>query len=84
MGSNRYNKPKGNVPDFTPRGEKKAVEPTIDKTPCIVCGKATHGYGAWEDGNTCSRKCESLYVKPEGERNAQMVSSFNGRTFVPE
>ncbi len=84
MGSNRYNKPKGNVPDFTPRSEKKAVEVTIDKTPCLVCKKMTHGYGMWEEGNTCSRKCESQYVKPEGERNVQMVDCFDGRVFVPD
>lgn len=87
MGSNRYNKPKGNVPDFTPRGEKKAVEPTIDKTPCLVCKKMTQGYGSWEEGNTCSRSCETKYEEtraPQGERNAQTVTAFSGAVYNPD
>lgn len=88
MAKNRYNSPpKGPTPDFTPRGQKpKEVEPTIDKTPCLVCKKMTHGYGSWEEGQTCSKKCESQYVKPkpEGEQDAQMVSCFSGRVYMPE
>jgi len=87
MGSNRFNKPKGPIPDFTPRSEKKVVEVTIDKTPCLVCKKMTHGYGSWNEGSTCSRKCETQYEEtraPQGEQNAQMVDCFNGRVFVPD
>jgi len=85
MGSNRYQK--GPVPDYTPKGQKKEVEVTIDKTPCLVCKKMTHGYGSWNEGNTCSRKCETQYDEtraPQGERNAQEVSAFNGSVFVPD
>lgn len=26
---------------------------------CLVCGNPTQGYGCWNDGYTCSRKCEA-------------------------
>ncbi len=83
MGSNRFNKPKGTVPDYTPRGVKKEVELTLDKQPCLVCKKMTHGYGSWQAGKTCSRKCESEYVKPMGEHHAEKVDCFNGPLFDP-
>jgi hypothetical protein len=83
MGNNRYNKPKGPVPDYTPRGVKKEVEVTLDKKPCLVCKKMCHAYGRHEDGHTCSSKCEKLYVKPEGEHHVEMVDCFNGRVFDP-
>jgi len=82
MGNNRFNKPA--VPDYTPKGVKKEVELTLDKEPCLICKKVCHAYGRHEDGHTCSSKCEKLYVKPEGERHAQMVSCFAGRVYVPE
>lgn len=86
MAKNRYNSPpKGPTPDFTPRGQKpKEVEVTIDKEPCLICKKMCHAYGRHEEGHTCSAKCEKQYVKPEGGQDAQMVTCFNGRTFVPE
>ncbi len=84
MGANRFNKPKGPTPDFTPRSEKKAVEVTLEKTPCLVCKKMTHGYGSFAEGNVCSRKCNDKYVKPQGEQNVQKVTSFNGPLFYPD
>lgn len=85
MSSNRYNKPKGTVPDFTPRGEKKVVEPTIAKEPCLVCKKMCHSYGRHEEGQCCSSKCETLYTKPQGERDEpQSVDCFNGPLYVPD
>ncbi len=84
MANNRYNKPKGATPDFTPRGEKKVVELTLDKEPCLVCKKMCHAYGRHEEGHTCSSKCESLYVKPsQGEHHAERVDCFNGRVYDP-
>jgi len=84
MSGHRYNRPKGPVPDYTPKVSKKEVEPTIDKQPCLVCKKMCHAYGRHEAGQSCSSKCEALYTKPEGERNVEMVNSFNGRIFVPD
>lgn len=83
MANNRYNKPKGVVPDYTPRGVKKEVEPTIDKVPCLVCKKMTHGYGSWKAGKTCSRKCEEEYKPFEGEQHVEKVDCFCGPLFDP-
>lgn len=87
MGNNRFNKPQGTVPDYSPREKKKEVEPTLDKVPCLVCKKMTHGYGSWNEGKTCSRKCEATYEATrvtEGERHAESVGSFSGLVYVPE
>lgn len=27
---------------------------------CLICGKPTQGYACWNDGYTCSRKCEAV------------------------
>lgn len=54
------------VIDYTPKGQKKEEEPTLAFKPCISCGAAIlRGYyGRWENGGTCSKKCEQAY---EGE-----------------
>lgn len=49
------------IPNYTPRSERnKEVVEHFEYKPCIICGKKiTEGYyGSWNDGGTCSRKCE--------------------------
>ena len=83
MANNRFNKPKGPVPDFRPKAQRE-VEPTIDKQPCLVCKKMCHAYGRWDEGHTCSSKCEREYSKPQGEHHEpQSVDCFNGPVYDP-
>lgn len=63
MAKNRYN----TVPDFTPKSERQSKEePSIPRTPCIICGTVAPSYGVWESGNTCCKTCEAIQeAKPK-------------------
>lgn len=70
MVKNRYNTPRGAIPDYTPREEKSAkVEVTLTFTPCLICKKEIKEgyYGRWIDGGTCCKTCEA--VKEAQPRN---------------
>lgn len=83
MGSNRYNKPE--KVDYTPKGQKKEEEITLPIRTCLICNKVTLGYGSWNHGYTCSRKCEAIEeAKPRnfGEPNEKTsLSAFAGSVF---
>lgn len=67
---NRYNNPKGVVPDFTPRTVKEKKEDILFFSDCCVCGgHIGYGYyGRWGDSGTCSRACEKAQQqKHDGE-----------------
>lgn len=60
------------IPDYTPRGQKKVEEPSLPPRACLVCNKATMGYGAFAEGYVCSRACNTEYeskrsLYPEGD-----------------
>lgn len=48
--------------DYTPRSER-TVEAEVPLRPCLVCEKATQGYGVFQAGVVCSRKCNDAYEK---------------------
>lgn len=64
---------------------KRASNPVLDENfkfdnrTCLVCNKKTQGYGSWQAGFTCSRKCEQQYeetrpklmdyIVPKGENH---------------
>ena len=57
------------IPDYTPKAEReKKQEIVLDDRFCLVCTKKTAGYGAWQHGFTCSRKCETQQERKERER----------------
>lgn len=63
MAKNRFN-----VPDYTPRAEKKKEEFLIILKPCCVCGTPISAgyYGHWGDGGACSKKCnQEMEVRRE-------------------
>jgi hypothetical protein len=44
--------------------QKKDSAPWVTPQPCMVCQKVVAGaYGNWQQGWTCSLKCEATYEK---------------------
>ena len=66
--------------DYRSKVERTKVEELPTKT-CMVCHKATQGYGVFHDGVVCSRKCNDTFMasRPSlidyqpGERNEHQV-----------
>lgn len=55
------------------QAQKKAEEPWVKPRPCMICGKTIPGaYGMWEDGWSCSKKCEQEVVKLKENRYASV------------
>ena len=87
MSNNRHN-PKGVIPDYRPREERKKEEEIIlNLKPCLKCGKSitTGYYSHIGTGGLCSKKCDDTYVKPSEIENENFTSctSFHGSIFVP-
>jgi predicted nucleic acid-binding Zn ribbon protein len=56
-------KPFNGIPDFRPKAERKVEDPILAPRTCMVCHKATQGYGSFQEGYVCSRKCNETYEK---------------------
>jgi len=50
------------IPDYTPKGQRKVEEETLPPRACMVCHKATQGYGVFREGYVCSRKCNDTFT----------------------
>lgn len=73
-------KPFNGIPDFRKKAEPQQEE-EIPLRTCMVCKKPTLGYGCFQEGYVCSRKCNEAYEKSRpslidyviGEHHEQVV-----------
>lgn len=53
-------KPFNGIPDFRPKGQREVKDEGLPLKACCICQKVCQPYGIWSDGQTCSRKCETV------------------------